>query len=249
MLRIPVVSNASNLASALCGVVCGAAAVLVTQRVARSRRAAIEAPAAWSGDNPGFHIEKAEEQMYKRFLQVQSRVVLYPDGRKADFDIVGHPRGEYKFTVVFVFHSSDRTVTLLREFAQAALPHAALVYGLVCGGYDPRKHISLKHAAECELSEEARLEGGKWTALLPGNDHPGVLESKWCRNRFTPFLCVDPAPAATPGSRDAEEYLSVMRVPVEQLKALLLGGQMLTPSLTTCVLALARLERGLIDFD
>ena len=48
---------------------------------------------------------------------------------------------------------------------------------------------------------------------------------------------------STPGSRDAEEYLSVMRVPVEQLKALLLGGQMLTPSLTTCVLALARLER------
>ena len=45
--------------------------------------------------------------------------------------------------------------------------------------------------------------------LLPP-DHPGIAEVKWCANRFTPFLCIDPVPAADPGARDAEEqYMDV----------------------------------------
>ena len=68
---------------------------------------------------------------------------------------------------------------MLREFAQAALPHSAMVCGLPCGGYDPRKHESTQHAAQCELSEEAHLTGGTWHSLLP-DGHPGVLEAKWC---------------------------------------------------------------------
>jgi hypothetical protein len=89
---------------------------------------------------------------------------------------------------------------------------------------------------------QARLCGGTWHALLP-DGHPGVLESKWCRNRFTPFLCVDPRHAATPLARDAEEYVEVVRLTLTQLRAAMRGGEMLTPSVQTCVMALAELER------
>ena len=53
------------------------------------------------------------------------------------------------------------------------------------------------------------LEGGELVELLPP-DHPGIAEVKWCANRFTPFLCIDPVQAAAPGARDAEEeYMDV----------------------------------------
>jgi hypothetical protein len=78
---------------------------------------------------------------------------------------------------------------------------------------------------------------------LPTASHPGVLEAKWCRNRFTPFLCVDPRHAATPLARDAEEYVEVVRLTLTQLRAAMRGGEMLTPSVQTCVMALAELER------
>ena len=179
---------------------------------------------------------------YRRFLQVEDWRVAYPDGRQIDFDIVGHPRNQYHFVVVFTFATSSQTVTMLEEFAQAALPHRSTVWGLPCGGYDPRKHSSALHAAQCELSEEAHLTGGTWHNLLPP-DHPGVLEAKWCRNRFTPFLCVDPIPDSSPGQQDAEEHLSAKQVSIDQIRQLLVGGEMLLPSVQTCVCALGLLEK------
>ena len=158
------------------GAAAGATALLLVQRWQRRRPR--PAAAGCVEGNPGFRVEGEEREVYRRFLAVYDRKVVYPDGRAADFDIVGHPRS-YHFVCVFVFHTADRSVTLLREFAQAGLPEAALVFGLACGGYDRRKHRSAQHAAESELSEEARLEGGRWTRLLPA-DHPGVLEAKWC---------------------------------------------------------------------
>ena len=153
------------------GAAAGAAAILALQH-ALSRRLRpttsgfVGANPGFVGANPGFKVEGEERQVYRRFLAVCDRRVVYPDGRIADFDIVGHPRS-FHFVAVFVFHSADCSITLLREFAQAALPEAALIFGLVCGGYDPRKHRDVRHAAEAELSEEARLEGGEWTPLLP----------------------------------------------------------------------------------
>lgn len=171
----------NNIAFAV-GAAAGATALLVAQRWRRRRPrpvavGGVDDPGARPVTNPGFRVVGEEREVYRRFLAVYDRKVVYPDGRVADFDIVGHPRS-YHFVCVFVFHTADRSVTLLREFAQAGLPEAALVFGLACGGYDPRKHRSAQHAAESELSEEAQLEGGQWMRLLPA-DHPGVLEAKW----------------------------------------------------------------------
>ena len=195
----------------------------------------------------GFRVA-SESVAYKRYLQVEARVVVYPDGRQASFDIIGHPKNQYVFTVVFVYHTASRSVTLIREFAQAAPPHAARVLTLPCGGFDPRKHADLLEAARAELSEEARLTGGEWHRLLP-DGHPGILESKWCRNRFTPFLCVDPTADAAPAARDAEEEIEILREwPLAQLRTAMAAGELLPPSAQTCVSALAWLrEHGMLD--
>ena len=41
------------------------------------------------------------------------------------------------------------------------------------------------------LLVQAHLSGGEWIELLEPK-HPGIAEVKWCRNRFRPFLCIDP---------------------------------------------------------
>jgi hypothetical protein len=43
---------------------------------------------------------------------------------------------------------------------------------------------------------QAHLSGGQWVELLQP-EHPGIAEVKWCRNRFRPFLCIDPQVATS----------------------------------------------------
>ncbi|KAL1520653.1 hypothetical protein AB1Y20_022225 [Prymnesium parvum] len=202
-------------------------------------REAPEAAGAAAGQH-GFRI-LSETRAYNRYIQVEHRRVAYPDGREVDFDIVGHPKNSFHFVVVFAFDSASRTITVIREFAQAALPHSAVVLGLPCGGFDGGKHTSRLHAAQCELSEEAQLTGGTWHSLLP-EAHPGILEGKWSRNRFTPFLCIDPVPDKTPGEKDAEEHISAQQLSVEEVRQACLAGDMLLPSMQACVSAFAWLE-------
>ena len=83
---------------------------------------------------------------------MQNRVIRYPSGRENAFDIVGHPKNEYGFCVIFTWHSGARAVTLLREFAQAAPPHGARHLCLPCGGLDRSKHASFLD----DMAERAR---------------------------------------------------------------------------------------------
>ena len=78
-----------------------------------------------------------------------------------------------------------------------------------------------------------------WPCVLPLT----CLRLGRCRNRFTPFLCVDPVRDETPGEQDAEEFLSAQQVSVDELRQHLVGGEMLLPSLQTCVSGLAKLEK------
>ena len=209
---------------------------------AASSRQSTPADESTAAPAHGFVI-RSERSAYKRFLQVEERVVVYPDGREASFDIVGHPKNNYAFVVVFAYHCATRSVTLLREFVQAAPPDGATALMLPTGGFDPRRHGSLLGAAKAELSEEAHLCGGEWHALLP-DGHPGVLESKWCRNRFTPFLCVDPAADSSPGQRDAEEHIELLPpTPLAELRLAMAAGELLPPSLQTCFSALEWLAK------
>ena len=122
-------------------------------------------------------------------------------------------------------------------------------------------------ALDCADYQQACLHGGTWQPLL-AEDHPGIAEVKWCANRFTPFLCIDPQVRSSatntcrpvllkgpcrlkctqswqadnaPGRRDAEEFIEVHRFAIKELRSIMVSGEMLLPSVSTCYMALERL--------
>ena len=194
----------------------------------------------------------SESVSHSRYLTVYDRHVAFPaaastqqDGHAPprlsfEYDVIGHPRSSFHAVWVFPYHRSDNSVTLLREFAHG--PHE-LLWTLPAGGVDPGKHDSLEAAARAELSEEGALRGGELLRLL-AEGHPGIVEAKWCANRFTPFLCLDAEMDSAPGHRDAEEAtMTVHRVPLSRLEELLDAGELLPPAFITATLALAELRR------
>ncbi|GAB4819899.1 hypothetical protein N2152v2_006945 [Parachlorella kessleri] len=139
----------------------------------------------------------------------------------------------------YSFEVLSEEVTLLREYAQGV---NRLAYSLPAGAFDRRKHSSNEECARAELSEEAMLAGGRWVELLPPG-HPGIPEVKWCANRFTPYLCIDPQPDAEPAPRDYEEFIEVLRVGIPELRRLMRSGDMMLPSVATCFWALDELAQ------
>ncbi|KAL6757253.1 hypothetical protein V8C86DRAFT_2629459 [Haematococcus lacustris] len=193
----------------------------------------------------------SESTLHKRYLTVLDRKVKITESngeaKELHFDVVGHPRWHFSFACVLPFHTAEgdqpAEVTLIKEYAQG--PNQ-VIFNLPCGGYEPGKHGNIEGCAAAELSEEAMLTGGELVRLIP-DGHPGYAEVKWCANRFTPFLVIDPQVDPDPGARDAEEYIEVLRVPVPELRRLLVSGDMMLPSIVTANLALAVLEsRGLL---
>lgn len=154
-----------------------------------------------------------------------------------EYDIVGAKTLSFHFCAVFPFDTRTGSVTLIREYAQGG---NCYMYGVPCGGLS-EKHLSLEDCARKELSEEAQLQGGNLVKLIPDN-HPGLLEVKWCRNRFTPFVLLDPEKDATPHPMDPEEVIEVLTVDIPTLKEIMYGGSMMLPSVVTCSMALKYLQ-------
>ncbi|KAG2499483.1 hypothetical protein HYH03_002430 [Edaphochlamys debaryana] len=204
--------------------------------------------------------------VYRRYMTLYDRVVTFDQDAKGTghgaedaaangqppkrsqhtlvYDVVGHPQCEFIFSIAFPFHKATATtppqVTVIREYAQG--PNC-LQYCLPTGGFDPRKHGNLLDCARAEMREEAMLMGGEVVPLLP-DDHPGQSEVKWSRNSFKPFLFIDPQPDPSGhAARDAEEHtIEVSRISISELRSLMLGGQMMLPSIFTCYLALEALD-------
>ena len=61
------------------------------------------------------------------------------------------------------------------------------------------------------LPMQAWLAGGEWAPLL-SEGHVGVPEVKWSPNRMQPFLCIGPSADASPGEREAEEFIEASRL-------------------------------------
>ncbi|KAG2441556.1 hypothetical protein HXX76_003177 [Chlamydomonas incerta] len=179
--------------------------------------------------------------MYDRTVEFTSES---GQAQTVQYDVVGHPQCHFASAVAFPFHPATATepaqVTLVREYAQG--PNA-LMYTLPCGGFDPKKHANLRECAMAELREEAMLVGGEVVDLLP-EDHPGQSELKWSRNKFKPFLFIDPQPDASGhAERDVEEHtIQVTRVTIPELYDIIQTGQMMMLSVYAAFMSLEVLK-------
>ncbi|KAG0748970.1 hypothetical protein G6F57_003271 [Rhizopus arrhizus] len=170
-----------------------------------------------------------DEVVHKRFITVWDRTTEFKDGRVIKWDIVGHDTSYPTFVVVFTFDTKKSTTCILKEY---------------CQGTNEMVHLieeSMKEAAKHELSEEAHLKGGKWIKLFEGED--GISELKWGKNKFIPFLCLDPVDDDKPMERDYEEHIDIIRdVSVNELKQFIMKGEMMLPSVQTAWMALDYLK-------
>ncbi|ORX49917.1 hypothetical protein DM01DRAFT_1409363 [Hesseltinella vesiculosa] len=182
---------------------------------------------------------------HKRFITVWNRQTEFDDGRIIEWDVVGHHTPYPTFVVVFAYNTTNKTTCILKEYCQGT---NEIKYTCVAGSVDRRKHQSPMESAKYELSEEARLTGGDWVCLLPPEQQDGISELKWGRNRFVPYLCLNPEIDAKPRQRDLEECIQVVNdVPIADLKRFITKGEMMLPSVQTCWMALEYLaEQNLL---
>ncbi|KAI8098836.1 uncharacterized protein BX664DRAFT_344970 [Halteromyces radiatus] len=177
---------------------------------------------------------------HKRFITVWNRQTQFKDGRIIEWDVVGHHTPYPTFVVVFTFNTKTKTTSILKEYAQGT---NEIKYTCVAGSVDRRKHQSPLESAQHELSEEARLTGGEWICLLPEGQKDGISELKWGRNRFVPYLCIDPQQDNEPRQRDEEECIQVVNnVEIDDLKRFITKGEMMLPSVQTSWMALEYLS-------
>lgn len=82
--------------------------------------------------------------------------------------------------------------------------------------------------------------------MLPSDyTSDGISELKWGKNRFIPFLCLDPIKDKNPMARDAEEYMEVVHdVTVDDLKKIITRAEVMLPSVQTIWMALEYLKEN-----
>ena len=194
-----------------------------------------------------------ETVVHQRYLTVYNRRVRFPSGgllnsevarKEVEYDVVGHPSANFKYCVVFPYHlDADKRdwqkghVTVIKEYCQGLND---VLYSLPAGAFDPRKHGTDVDCARAELNEEAHLLGGELYHLLGTGVE--VAEVKWCRNKFIPFIAIDPVPDDCPSDRDAEEWIQIERMDIDRLKNIVKSGDMLLPSVSTCFWAMEWLD-------
>ncbi|TPX34327.1 hypothetical protein SmJEL517_g02987 [Synchytrium microbalum] len=137
----------------------------------------------------------------------------------------------------------EKTTELVIEYSQGTND---MNYTFSSGAFEPKKHKDMLEAAKHELSEEAGLAGGEWIQL--SDNVNGIAELKWGRNRFVPFLVIDPVADETPRAKDAEELIEMRNnVSPADLKKAILKGQLRLPSVQTWIMAEDVLrQRGLL---
>jgi hypothetical protein len=207
---------------------------------------------------PEFIIHE-ERLAFKRYLKLWHRRIEFPDGRIIDWDCIGEASPGPHFCVVFPYNSQTRKVRVIREYWQGI---NEMGYSLASGGFDEKKHKSIRECARFELLEEARLIISEEN-LIPLIEHRideslalnstisdttqvyGIAELKWSRNRFIPFVCIDAAEDKDmQGVLDEEELIHLEDMGLDEWNELILKGKVALPSVQTTLMALSYLRNN-----
>lgn len=190
-----------------------------------------------------------EAEVYRNHLSVFDRRYLSPEGKEVSFDVIGR-RAIYKFSnsvVCPVFLDGEArsgiSFVVVREVAPGS---GKLHFALPTGGLDEGEAPA--QAALRELGEETGLGADVLIPLLP-EGHPGLLETKWSKHRFFPFLALGlhgEHPAARGGwvAAPEEDGMRAFRASEAEVRHLVESGEMLLPSAITLQLCLDRLRSG-----
>ncbi|GAB5589463.1 hypothetical protein Unana1_04363 [Umbelopsis nana] len=182
-----------------------------------------------------------DEIAHKRYITVWNRTTRFDDGREIQWDVVGHDIPLPTFVTVFTFDTATKTTCILKEYVQGTNEK----YTCTAGAIDRRKHKSQLETAQYELSEEAHLTGGRLISLLPSSQPEGISELKWSKNRFVPYICINPVLDDNPKERDAEEYIEIVRdVSIDDFTQMVMRGEVMLPSVQTGWMAIEWLKEN-----
>jgi ADP-ribose pyrophosphatase len=133
-----------------------------------------------------------------------------PNGAEVDLPIVRHPGAS-----AIVALDGDGSVAMLRQFRHAVGDY---LWEVPAGCRDPGEDY--RGCAERELAEEAGLRAARW-------DHLGAIFTipSFCDERIELFLARDLAPVGLSHERD--EVITVERVPLDRVLAMLDGGEII----------------------
>ena len=185
--------------------------------------------AARDGGTPGFRLVSERRQFDGHVFSVGTVTVADPDGCEFDRDVVHHPGA-----VSIVAVHEDRTVTLVRQF-RAAVGEALLE--LPAGTRDVDGEAP-EATARRELAEEAGLAAGQLRRLASVANAPGSSDQ-----RTILFLATAMVPCATAPVGVEERWMTVERVPLDDVERLVAEGR-LVDATTIIGLLLARSALG-----
>jgi hypothetical protein len=156
----------------------------------------------------------------------------------ANFEVVCQA-GTDKAVLILVWHSTTKSFTLIREYMPSV---NKVLYGLAAGTVENDKHKNDSLiAAQTELQEEARLEGGTWHCLCK----PTAMD-KYSTTLLTAFLCINPVPIPAhlaPPRDELEDGLEVCpNVSLSKLRSLMESAQMTAVGGWAASLAIQRLQ-------
>ena len=143
-----------------------------------------------------------------RIVKLFLEEVALPGGGTVTLEVVRHPGAA---AIVALDH--DRQVTLLHQFRHAA---GGYIWEIPAGTLAPGEAPA--DCARRELREETGLDGRTWTALGSLLTTPG-----FCDERIHLFLARDLVAAQQ--QLDADEVLTVSRVPFARALAMIASGE------------------------
>lgn len=159
--------------------------------------------------------------LYKgRIVDLGLETTTLPDGRTVDLEIIRHPGA----SAIVPLHD-DGTVTLVHQHRHAA---GGMIFEVPAGVIDNDEPPA--QCAARELAEEVQLEG-HLSPLGCIHTTPGFTDEKiWL------FLATQLSPV--PASPEEDEYIEVIRLPLETALEMILDGR-ITDAKTICALHLA----------